>query len=920
MPLLSRRRLACKKGDPIIHERHPYSYRRHSVRGRRKSRRRAAHRCPSFYGHRLGWGIWTALVLAASAGATGQQPKVHDPRLELTLVAEHPEIVTPIGMAVDASDRLFVIESHTHHPPADYAGPKTDRIKIFSDRNGDGEFDDISIFAEGLDAAMNLAFSPQGVLYVVCAREVLALHDADDDSVCERKERVLELVTSERYAHNCLLGITFDVDGRLYVSRGNVGSRAYTLRANDGSQISGYGDGGNVARCQGDGTQLEEFATGFWNPFELKFDRAGRLLCVDNDPDGRGPNRIVHVVRGGDYGYRSLYGGSGNHPFQGWNGDLPGTLPILSGTGEAPSGLLDCRRSSFPEDYSNSLLVTVWNENTIERHALRRRGLSLEADRSLLVSGSQNFRPVAIAAHSDGDVYFTDWVRVAYPNHGEGRIWKLAAKTAAKRPPRRAFAEYESDPCQQELRALLSMHPREFGSQLRAACKSQDPFRRHAATAVLSRHLAELDLSNWTTDPSADVRLATLLAMRMADTKITSETIRPFLADQDHRIRHAALIWVAESTNSSFRTELDAAIQGPDISAALFETYLAAVQNLAPEFARSYRARTASRSNQLVRKLDESLLHAIATDHRYAPKLRALALARIDDPQQIPDVDQLREMVNASDRYLPLAAVRKLAKLTAAGATSLVGVARDHRLSVAVRAEALAALAQSSGVAASEVVALVEDENESVAIEAARVLRLMELDPASAAAIETKWRSIKDDSEQLALAEQLAFCLRCDAPQPRPQTLQQWQQTLATGGDPEAGRRIFYSPHATCSKCHTIGHSGGTLGPDLSRVAQSVDRSQIVHSILRPSDKFPPQYQAWLVLTTDGKTHTGLQLDHKAGGNIILFTTEGRNVHFKAEEIEEYAASPNSVMPNGLEANLGVSELRDLVAFIESLK
>ena len=127
-------------------------------------------------------------------------------------------------------------------------------------------------------------------------------------------------------------------------------------------------------------SKLSEFATGFWNPFDLKFDHAGRLLLVDNDPDARGPNRMLHVVRGGDYGYKAVYGGGGNHPFQGWDGSLPGTLPFIAGTGEAPSGLIDCRRSSLPPEYANSVLVTVWNENSIERFDLKPTGASVTSN------------------------------------------------------------------------------------------------------------------------------------------------------------------------------------------------------------------------------------------------------------------------------------------------------------------------------------------------------------------------------------------------------------------------------------------------------------------------------------------------------------------------------------------------------------
>ncbi len=80
----------------------------------------------------------------------------------------------------------------------------------------------------------------------------------------------------------------------------------------DGSFVEGYGDGGNIIRCRLDGSQVEIYATGFWNPFDLTLSSSGRLIAIDNDPDSRGPNRLVDVVPGADFGYQSLYGGSGS--------------------------------------------------------------------------------------------------------------------------------------------------------------------------------------------------------------------------------------------------------------------------------------------------------------------------------------------------------------------------------------------------------------------------------------------------------------------------------------------------------------------------------------------------------------------------------------------------------------------------------
>jgi len=68
----------------------------------------------------------------------------------------------------------------------------------------------------------------------------------------------------------------------------------------DGTTLTGGGEGGSIYRCRPDGTKLTRLATGFWNTFHLTFDAFGRLFAVDNDPDSRGPCRLLHIVPGGD--------------------------------------------------------------------------------------------------------------------------------------------------------------------------------------------------------------------------------------------------------------------------------------------------------------------------------------------------------------------------------------------------------------------------------------------------------------------------------------------------------------------------------------------------------------------------------------------------------------------------------------------
>jgi len=198
------------------------------------------------------------------------------------------------------------------------------------------------------------------------------------------QKEIVSLITAGDYPHNGLGGIAFSKDGWLYLGMGeNLGAK-YTLKGSDGSSHSGGGEGGNVFRCRPDGTKLEHVATGFWNAFALEFNDAGHLFCVDNDPDSRPPCRLIDVVMGGDYGYKFRYGRSGLHPYSAWNGEIPGTLPMVAGTGEAPSGILN---------RGDGLLVTSWGDHAIEIYRPKPWGASLRAEREVLAQGDEWFRP-----------------------------------------------------------------------------------------------------------------------------------------------------------------------------------------------------------------------------------------------------------------------------------------------------------------------------------------------------------------------------------------------------------------------------------------------------------------------------------------------------------------------------------------------
>jgi putative membrane-bound dehydrogenase-like protein len=367
------------------------------------------------------------LLFLFPAVAQAAPPTITDDRLVLELVAREPEIVTPTGLAVDERGRVWVIENHTHQRPAGYKGPPSDRVRIFSDLGPDGRARKITTFADGFTNGMSLALGNDGTLFLATRAAIYRLRDKGDGTAGER-QTIVRLDTPGDYPHNGLSGLTFDGRGRLYFSLGENLGATYKVIGSDGTTLSGGGEGGSIYRCRPDGTGLVRVATGFWNTFGLTVDAFGRLFAVDNDPDSRGPCRLLHIIEGGDYGYRFRNGRKGLHPFTAWNGELPGTLPMLAGTGEAPSGIIAYESNGLPEEYRGELLTTSWGDHLIERFSLVPQGASFRAKSRVLVRGGEDFRPVAIATGPDGSVYLTDWVDKSYPVHGQGRIWRIRMK------------------------------------------------------------------------------------------------------------------------------------------------------------------------------------------------------------------------------------------------------------------------------------------------------------------------------------------------------------------------------------------------------------------------------------------------------------------------------------------------------------
>ncbi len=489
-----------------------------------------------------------------------------DPELEIVQFAGEPMVVTPTGIAVDPRGRVFVLESHTHFRPEDYDGPRGDRVLILEDTDGDGRADKKTIFHEGLKYGMDLAFHPDGTLYLATRWAVYRLPDRDGDDRADRLERMIHLQTSGDYPHNGLSGLAFDPAGGLRFGLGENLGEPYALRGSDGRVLVGGGEGGSTYRCDARGRNLVRTSTGWWNPFGLAVDSFGRVFGTDNDPGSSPPCRLIDVFVTADYGYEYRYGRTGLNPLTTWTGDLPGTLPMIAGTGEAPCGIVAYESDGLPRRYFGSLFVPVWADHAIEiyqRSDLPRQGLT-QAKRGILVHGANDFRPVDIAVAPDGSLFVSDWVLASYALHGRGKVWhlKLRKKKDEPSPPGDRLLSLSRQRREAEASSLLAtrqgrerlLEVLEHGSlpEARAtALWALDSLEPHDKPEGLRRALARV-----AADSAVSLPLRELAAVRLG---AAWSPERPELLP--HRL---FAVWLRDHAREVTRAQLDRALRSSD--------------------------------------------------------------------------------------------------------------------------------------------------------------------------------------------------------------------------------------------------------------------------------------------------------------------------------------------------------------------
>jgi putative membrane-bound dehydrogenase-like protein len=162
--------------------------------------------------------------------------------------------------------------------------------------------------------------------------------------------------------------------------------------------------------------------------------------------------------------------------------------------------------------------------------------------------------------------------------------------------------------------------------------------------------------------------------------------------------------------------------------------------------------------------------------------------------------------------------------------------------------------------------------------------------------LETEWGRIGQSSDEIrAEATQLAQAYR---------TAPLWAY------NDESGAAHFKK---LCAQCHLPQGQSEALGPKLTGAgARGVE--YLVENVLAPNAVIGRDYQARIIVTSDGRVITGLV--EKESESAITIRTLNDSVTVEKSDIEEIQVSQNSFMPEGLLKTLNDREKLELLKYL----
>jgi glucose/arabinose dehydrogenase/mono/diheme cytochrome c family protein len=286
-----------------------------------------------------------------------------------------------------------------------------------TDQDGDHYAETVErIYFDGEDQlqhAIGLAFH-DGTMYISDSGRISTFEDSDDDGMLDKLTPIVEGLVTLEYPFHSNNGIAFGPDDKLYIGVGATSDHGPLEKAMEAS----------ILRMNPDGSQLEVFASGLRNPYDLTFAPNGDLFTADNNPDlldenlrWLPPEELNFIREGRDYGFPDAYG---KQSINGSEAAITEFFPSV-----ASSGLDYYDGDQFPAGYQGRIFVALWGTAapTPQERSITNGRMVIVAEIEPTDDGgytgdwdvfawfdqSADYRPIDVTVGPDGALYIAEW-------------------------------------------------------------------------------------------------------------------------------------------------------------------------------------------------------------------------------------------------------------------------------------------------------------------------------------------------------------------------------------------------------------------------------------------------------------------------------------------------------------------------------
>ena len=821
---------------------------------------------------------------------------------DISLFAAPPKVGYPVALAAAPTGELFVAVDEQGSIGRTPGGGKVLRCV---DKDGDGKVDEVTVFAK-MDHPRGLIYQ-NGSLWVLHPPFLSVYHDGGQ-GVADKSEVLVTGLTSDmidaRGGDHTTNGIRMGLDGWIYIAVGDYGCPE--AKAKDGSKVTMRG---GILRVRPDGTDLEIFATGLRNPFDIGMDPFMNLFTRDNDDNRPGgwDIRVSHLIQGAYYGYSQHYANFTDEI-------MP---PLGQFGGGSGTGNLYLQDERWPEKYRNVLYTGDWGRSEVYRHTLRPNGPTFDLTQEVFLKFP---RPTGIDMDGCGRLYVASWRGGEASNYVGPNVGFVSRITPQGLKPS-TFPNLREIEFSELIRHLS-------GPNSVARLHSQREILRRGRSAESTAALVKLASDK---GMPLEGRVAAVFALKQLDGADSHQTLLKLTED-------AALREFALRALTDRKKELGGLSSQP---------FVAALADKSPRV-RAQALISLARLNDVTAA--KSILPLTGLSPGSAPAAKKLVHSQPDAGRVIPHlavralvslgaVDACLEAVDGPHAHGALWAMRFMHdSKTVDGLIRKLGTIRSSDL----RREALATLIRLHHREADYKGAWwgIRPENtgpyydaveweQSSRIAAVITSAVLDADTDTAAFLRSELARNRVSLKGLPAHNEIATAVEKETPvvipKADPKNPNQIgnlsydaaaRQALMKSGNAMKGKALFKAQ--SCSACHTDSDGQTPKGPHMVDIGKRYSAAELVESILKPSAKIAQGFDTYLFATTDGKVFTGFVASESAR-SVLVRDASGVQRELRQAEIESRLIQKQSMMPEGIVNNLTPEDLADLIAYLQSL-